>query len=146
MVSLTLRATKGSALTHNEVDANFTALSNGVDAAIYSDPDVHDEDYTFVLGDSGKTVYASTSNASTRAWTIPPNSSVAYTTGTLIRLVNLSTYAITITQGSGVTLYWLDGTDVAPAGSNRTLERRGEALLQKIDTNTWVISGNAGLY
>lgn len=31
-VTITLRATKGSALTNTEVDANFTALKVGVDA------------------------------------------------------------------------------------------------------------------
>jgi len=31
--SITLRATKGSALTHSEVDANFTNLQTTADAA-----------------------------------------------------------------------------------------------------------------
>lgn len=38
--SLTLRSVKGSALTHNEVDGNFTALRDTADAAIQSDGSV----------------------------------------------------------------------------------------------------------
>jgi hypothetical protein len=128
------------------MDANLTAVKEGAEGAIYSAPTAHDENYTFVLADSGTTVYASASNASTRAWTIPPNASVAFENGTLIRLLNLSTNAVTVTRGSGVTLYWMDGTDVAVSSANRTLERRGEALLQKLSTDTWLISGNAGLF
>lgn len=37
MVTITTRAGKGSALTHNEVDANFTNLNTSVEAAIHED-------------------------------------------------------------------------------------------------------------
>jgi len=146
MVDVTLRSVKGSALTHNEVDTNFSNLKTGAENAIYSDPDSHDADYTFVLADAGKTIYATASNGSTRTWTIPLNSSVAFPVGTLIRLANLSTYAITIVADSTSVLYWMDGTDAAVADANRTLERRGMATIQQLDTDVWLIEGNAGLY
>lgn len=94
--------------------------------------------YTFVLADSGKHVFHN--NAGAHAFTIPPNSSVAYPIGTIITIVNnLTAGVVTITQGAGVTLRWA-GT--AGAGANRSLAAVGIATLIQIATDTWFVSGS----
>lgn len=146
MVTLVTRSGKGSELTHAEVDANFNNLDTGITAAILSVPEVQDGNYTFALDDSNTTKYLSTSATGNVTYTIPLNSSVAFSNGTMIRILNLSTYDITITADSSAVLYWLDGLDSTIADSDRTLGQRGECTIQKLATDTWVISGNAGLY
>src|SRR5574343_49123 len=96
-------------------------------------------DYTLVAGDANKQIYKS--NTTAYAWTIPPNSSVAFPTGTTVTFVNAgSAGAITLTRGSGVALILAgDGTD-----SNKTLAAYGWATAMKVATDTWFISG-AGL-
>lgn len=92
--------------------------------------------YTLALTDANKHIYKS--NTTAYAWTIPPNSSVAFPTGTTVSLVNGgSAGAITVTKGSGVTLLLAgDGTD-----SNKTLAAYGWATAMKVGTDTWLISG-----
>lgn len=81
--------------------------------------------YTLVLTDQGGVV--TTSNASAVTVTIPPNSSVAFATGTIIDFVNLGAGALTIAAGSGVTV---NGTITA-------LAQYGFTSLIKTATNTW---------
>lgn len=95
--------------------------------------------YTLVLTDANKHLYKTATSA--YAWTVPPNSSVAFPTGTTVTMVNnAASGAITITQGSGVTIR-LAGTTTS---GNLTLAAYGVATLLKVDTNTWFASG-AGL-
>lgn len=91
---------------------------------------------TLQLSDAGQGLYAGAGAGST--WTIPPNSSVAFPTHTVIPLMNISGGNMTIAEGSGVTLYRFDG--VAGTGS-RTLPSSGFATLIKFDTNLWAITG-----
>ncbi len=58
--------------------------------------------YTFVLADAGKLV--TSSNASAQTLTVPPNSSVAYATGTQIIVAALGAGTATLAAGAGVTL------------------------------------------
>src|SRR5574343_660075 len=97
------------------------------------------DDYTLVAEDANKQIYKS--NTTAYAWTIPPNSSVSFPTGTTVTFVNAgSSGAITVTRGSGVALILAgDGTD-----SNKTLAAYGWATAMKVGTDTWFISG-AGL-
>lgn len=69
--------------------------------------------------------------------TVPPNSSVAFTLGSTVPIYNDSGSAITIAQGSGVTIR-LDGT--ATTG-NRTLAQRGIGFVTKVATDEWVAWG-----
>lgn len=97
-----------------------------------------DIDYTLVLADAGKTIQHGSS--SPHAYTIPPNSDVAYPIGTIINVLNAGTGAVTLTRGSGVALRWSGvGTD-----ANRALAQWGWASLCKSGTDVWVVSG-AGL-
>ena len=84
------------------------------------------------LTDAGKHVYVSA------GVTVPPNSTAAFDTGTVITIVNSSASSITVTQGSGVTLR-LSGS--ASTG-NRTLAAYGLCSCIKVATDTWYISGS----
>lgn len=91
--------------------------------------------YTLVLNDAGKSVYLTGSTAS-QSITIPANASVAFPIGTVIEIISEATvnWSISITTdtllllGSGST-----GT--------RTLSQYGKAVIQKVTTTKWVISG-----
>lgn len=95
-----------------------------------------DATYTMALADSGRTV-AHTS-ASAHAWTIPPNSSVAYPIGTVIVVVNTGSGAVTLTRGSGVALRKAGSSTDA----NATLAQHGVGTLIKAGTNSWYVSGS----
>ena len=92
--------------------------------------------YELVLTDANKHVYKDDTTA--YAWTVPPNASKAFPTGTVVTMINGgSAGAITVTRGSGVAILLAgDGTD-----SDKTLAAYGVATLIKVDTNTWFISG-----
>lgn len=94
-----------------------------------------DADYTMVLLDSGKTLLHT--SATPHAWTIPPNSSVAYPVGTVIIVVNTGSGAVTVTRGLGVALR-ISGSST---DKNVSLAQHGVATLIKVDTNSWYISG-----
>jgi hypothetical protein len=90
---------------------------------------------TFALTDAGKHYYNTT--AANFTLTVPNNTSVAYSTGTAISVVNQSANTLTIAQGTGVTMY-MSGN--ATSG-NRTLGSYGMATLMKVGTDTWFING-----
>ncbi len=62
----------------------------------------HDSNYTFVLGDSA--FMARHTSATAHAWTIPPNSDVAYPIGTALVGRVVGTGGVLLTRGSGVTI------------------------------------------
>lgn len=85
---------------------------------------------TLVLTDAGKTVEMN--SASTKEFTIPPNSSVAFPTDTYINLVRYGSGALTVQGGTGVTLNGVSaGTITIPA-------QYGGATIYKRDTDEWV--------
>lgn len=91
--------------------------------------------YGFVLADAGKQVYHS--SASTHTYTIPANASIAFPLGTVIQVVNDNgggNVTIAITTD---TLRWFP---VGTTGS-RTLAANGQAVLTKITTTSWSITG-----
>lgn len=94
-----------------------------------------DATYTFVLNDSGRTILHT--SASTHTWTIPPNASVAYPTGTVIVLANIGSGVVTVARGSGVALR-ISGT---ATDANASIAQHGVASIFKLDTNSWYISG-----
>lgn len=76
--------------------------------------------------------------STTAGITVPPNSTTAFAIGDTIVIYNNSASAITITQGTGVTLRL-----VATASSgNRSLAQRGICSLIKVGTDEWVASGS----
>lgn len=60
--------------------------------------------YTFVLADASTGRVTTASNASPQTFTVPPQTSVSWATGALIRLVNIGAGAVTIAAGAGVTV------------------------------------------
>lgn len=74
------------------------------------------------------------------AGTIDPNSTTAIDRDTVINVINKGSGALTITRGAGVVMIWAQ----TGADANRTLAVGGWAVLLKVATDTWIISG-AGL-
>jgi len=121
--------------------SNYTSLTvDGAGAVNWADPrsypfNVNTQTgttYTGVLGDAGKIV--TLSNASSITFTVPPNSSVAYPTNTVIDLVQLGAGQVTVAPGSGVTI-----------NTSSTLKLRTQyssGSLIKTDTDTWVFVGD----
>jgi hypothetical protein len=88
--------------------------------------------YTGVLGDAGKTVEMNVASANN--FTVPPNSSVAFATGTVLNVVQLGAGATTIVAGSGVTIRNRNGLVLGGQYAVATLYKRG--------TNEWVAGGD----
>ena len=88
--------------------------------------------YTLVLADAGKAVEVN--NASANTLTVPPNSSVAFPTGTQIIVFQQGAGATTITAGAGVTLRSKD-SNLAVDGQYASV-----ALIKR-DTDEWYVIG-----
>lgn len=95
-------------------------------------------DYTLVLADAGKHIFHPSGDANARTYTIPDNSSVAYTIGTAITFVNMTSQVVTISITTD-TMY------LSPFGTtgSRSLAQYGSATAIKITSTTWLISGSA---
>jgi hypothetical protein len=89
--------------------------------------------YTLVLGDAGKVVELT--NGSAVTLTVPPNSSVAFPTGTVIAGRQYGAGQVTITPGSGVTLR-------SRGAALKTAGTYAEFAMTKRGTDEWVISGD----
>lgn len=91
---------------------------------------------TFALSDANT---AQAVGATARTYTVPPNSSVAFNIGTIIGLVSTGAGTITVDPGAGVTL----NSVIAQASTgNRTVLAGGMALLYKVGTNVWNLTGD----
>ena len=88
--------------------------------------------YTLVLADQGKLV--TLSNASAITCTVPPNSSVAFPVGAVVRLVQIGAGQVTVAQGSGVTV------SATPTLKART-QYSGLELI-KVGTDLWYLFGD----
>lgn len=92
---------------------------------------------TFVLLDADNKLitYA---NTGTTTITIPPASSVAFTTGTVINIIKIgSAGTCTITAGSGVTIASAGAISTSPV----ITQSFGAASCLKVDTNSWYVIG-----
>jgi hypothetical protein len=93
--------------------------------------------YTLVIGDLGKLI---TMNASTgMTLSIPANSSVPFTIGDRIDVVQIGTGALQIVGASGVTV------NCTPQGTANTANLRAQwssATMVKINTNQWIVLGD----
>lgn len=89
--------------------------------------------YTAVLADKNK--YIRFTNGSAVAFTIPPNSSVAFPVDTVITVEQAGAGTVTLTPGSGVTLH-SRGALLATAGQYAV------AQLKKVATDTWTVIGD----
>jgi len=92
---------------------------------------------TFVLADADNKIITY-SNTGTTTVTIPPFSSVAMTTGTVINLIKIgSTGTITITQGAGVTIASSGAISTSPS----IIKTFGAASCIKVNTDSWYVVG-----
>jgi hypothetical protein len=119
-------------------NAESSCTVDGTDAVGFRNTPVNSQSaaYTLVLADSGKTILHPVADDNARTFTIPANSSVAYPVGTVVSFVNLqNTVTIAITTD---TMYLAnDG-----ATGSRTLAEYGMASAMKVDSTSWIISGN----
>jgi hypothetical protein len=78
------------------------------------------------------------SNTGTTTITIPPFSSVAITTGSVINLIKIgSTGTVSITQGAGVTI-----ASTAATSTNPTITKTfGAVSCIKVSTDSWYVIG-----
>ena len=89
--------------------------------------------YTLVIGDAGKLV--TMSNAAANNLTVPPNSSVAFPTGTRIDVIQKGAGQTTLVAGSGVT--------INSKGSAKKLSAQyAGCTLIKYGTDTWFAVGD----
>lgn len=94
--------------------------------------------YTLALADSGKVVEMNSGSATTV--TIPPNSSVAFPTGTVIEIARLGAGTVSIDPDTGVTA----PNRIEAAGTTtRTITNRyGSVSLRKRATDEWHLVGD----
>lgn len=93
---------------------------------------------TFALTDAN-TMQVNTTTA--RTWTIPANAAVAFQIGTVIILGNNSASDLTITADTGVILESIYNTGDTTATSD-VVDPGGMAVLVKVGTNEWMLSGD----
>lgn len=90
--------------------------------------------YTLALSDEGGIV--TMSNGSANTLTIPANATIALPVRSVINVVQIGAGVTTIEGASGVTVNGVS------AGSAEIGDRYQGATLLKVDTNTWIVSGN----
>lgn len=89
--------------------------------------------YTLVIGDAGKLV--TMSNASANNLTIPPNSSVAFPTGTRIDVLQKGAGQTTLVAGAGVTIN-------SKGAALKLSDQYAGATLIKYASDTWFAVGD----
>jgi len=93
--------------------------------------------YTLVLADAGKAILHPSTDANARTFTIPANGSVAYTIGTAVTFINMTSQVVSIAITTD-TLY-LGGTGTT---GTRSLAQYGTATCIKMTSTTWIINGS----
>lgn len=141
--STELNILDGAAVTTTElnyVSGTTSSIQNQLDTKAPLQPSINAQtgtSYTLVLTDNGK--FVEMNNSSSNTLTVPPNSSVAFSVGTQISIVQTGSGTTTITPGSGVTVNYYSSTSSA----TRTLRAQwAAATLIKRATDTWVLIGN----
>jgi len=93
--------------------------------------------YTLVLADAGKHIFHPSTDANARTFTIPSNASVAYTIGTAITFINMTSQVVTIAITTDTMYLSSTGTT-----GSRSLAQYGSATAIKMTSTTWLISGS----
>jgi hypothetical protein len=123
-------AADGDVLTYDGVGNVWSPVAPAAGAPLYFVENVQTENYTLVLSDVAKVIAMNNSAAATV--TVPLNSSVAFSTGTVINVYAMTAETVTIAGAEGVTVR-NDG-DIA--------DQYVEVSLRKRDTDEWVLSGD----
>lgn len=128
--------------TSSTLAATSTAVKSAYDLAAAAMPSLLSLNaqtgttYTFVLTDQNKLITAS--NASAQTYTIPLNSSVAYSVGSQINIIQIGAGQVTIQGTGGVTVASNAGTATAP----KLRVQYSAATLIKVATDTWYVVGD----
>lgn len=132
--TLTNKTLTAPAINSGALDAASTVSDTGTIAAnsvgFRGIPVSSNATGTFALTDNGKMVVA------TGNWTIPANASVAFPNGACILIVNNSAAPITV----AITSDTLRQSGTSNTGT-RTISAYGEAIIKKVASTTWFISG-----
>lgn len=125
-----------AAASASTASTQATNASNSATAAAASNlllTNSQSVDYTLVLGDANKIIRLT--GAVDKTFTVPPNSSVAYPTGTQIVFQQDGSGVLTLAAGVGVTIKsensWL-----------KLAAQYAMASITKVDTNEWLLSGS----
>lgn len=90
--------------------------------------------YTFVLGDQNETFLHPAADTTARTFTIPANSSVAYATGTTLRIINeVAAGVVTLT----ITTDTLFDQDTM-AAANILIQPGEELIVTKVSSTAWI--------
>lgn len=93
--------------------------------------------YTFALADASEGKLVTASNAGSQTYTVPPQSSVTWAAGAVLRILNQGAGTVTVAAGAGVTI---NGTPL-------TLAQYKGAAIQRTAADTWTFipfSGGVG--
>lgn len=115
-----------------ELYTDVGTLESDVDALEVITENNEVDSYTLVLADANKLVTITLGTATTL--TVPPNSSVAFPTGTMIMVAQLGAGQVTITAGLGVTINSYDS-------ALKLTGQYAACSLIKLATNTWLCTG-----
>lgn len=105
--------------------------------------------YTFALADASLGKVVTASNAAAQTYTVPPQTSIAWATGAVIRLVNIGAGAVTIVGGAGVTVsnavstvgQW-EGVSIMRTASDSWVVVRGGGLPKAVYSSATVAPAN----
>ena len=120
--SITAGTTTGHAADHIDIAKLLNSTVNSQSGT----------SYTLALTDFGRVV--ETTNGSAVTVTVPPNSSVAFPTGTIVEITQIGAGQVTVAQGSGVTI-----------NTPTTLVLRAQyssVVLRKRSTDGWILAGD----
>jgi hypothetical protein len=113
-------------------------INENFDELYHNTIDEKTDDHTLVLADEMKLLRMN--KATALSLTVPPNASVAFPIGERIRLRRTGVGVLTVAAGVGVTVTGSAG-GLTDAGLNVDM------LLEKLDTNTWILqNGSPGTY
>ncbi len=139
-MALILRATKGAALTHPELDANFTFLDDKIDALplLTRIKTVAGLAADFELADAEK--YHRFTNIAAKEVTLEANATIAFpftaeAATTSIAGINAGAGLLTITPAVGVTIN-------KKASLTLTVAQWGSFVLTKVGVDEWDIAGD----
>ena len=91
--------------------------------------------YTLIISDSGKAIFHPSTDASSRNFTLPADSSVPFQLGTAITFINRGG-AVSIQITTDTLIFAGDGST-----GTRTLATNGIATAIKLTATEWIISG-----
>lgn len=120
-----------SALATNSAGFRGAPLGNSGSAA--------NSAYTFVIGDSGCTIYHDEVTA--RTYTIPANASVAFPVGTTIVIDNTGNSGAAGAITLSITSDTLRRGDGVSGTGSRTIPASAVAVIRKVTSTLWIITG-----